>query len=118
MKYLILLFIFCLNLSAEYKVSIFLGKEKAAKHKAQMDYPFGVGFDSKGNMYIVEYDDRVWIADDENHRICLYDPQTKQLTSIIGQDSKLNQWKLKRPHGVTIHTDGSIYVVDSGNNLI
>ncbi|NQZ58758.1 MAG: hypothetical protein HRT88_15000, partial [Lentisphaeraceae bacterium] len=89
--------------------------------KGKKGRALGNGVDAQlvGPKYVaVDADDRVWIADDENHRICLYDPQTKQLTSIIGQDSKLNQWKLKRPHGVTIHTDGSIYVVDSGNDRV
>jgi sugar lactone lactonase YvrE len=72
-----------------------------------------------GPKYVaVDKDDKVYIADDQNHRICVYDPETKQLTSLIGNDSKLKGWSIKRPHGVTIHKDGSIYVVDSGNDRI
>ena len=72
-----------------------------------------------GPKYVaIDKDDKVYIADDQNHRICVYDPETKQLTSLIGLDSKLKGWDIKRPHGVTIHKDGSIYVVDSGNDRI
>ena len=52
----LLLFLLTISLQADYKVSVFLGKEADAKYKGNMDYPFGVEFDSKGNMFIVEYD--------------------------------------------------------------
>jgi len=76
---------------------------------AQLFGPKYVGIDSQ---------DRVWIADDQNDRICMYDPKTKQLTAVIGKDSPLSQWEAKRTHGLFIHKDGSIYVVDSKNNRI
>jgi DNA-binding beta-propeller fold protein YncE len=90
--------------------------KKGKKGRALGD---GVKAQLFGPKYLaVGKDDKVWIADDQNDRICLYDPITKKLSSIIGQDSKMKDWELKRPHGVTIHKDGSIYVVDSGNNRV
>ena len=72
-----------------------------------------------GPKYVgIDAEDRVWIADDQNDRICMYDPKTKQLTAVIGKDSPLSQWEAKRTHGLHIHKDGTIYVVDSKNNRI
>jgi len=76
---------------------------------AQLNGPKYVATDAEGNVYI---------ADDENHRICVYNPKTKQLSALIGATSPLKGWELKRPHGVTVHPDGSIYVVDSGHDRI
>lgn len=76
---------------------------------AQLGGPKYVGIDAE---------DKVWIADDENDRICMYDPETKQLTSVIGKDSKLSKWVTKRPHGLGFHKDGSIFVFDSKNNRL
>lgn len=72
-----------------------------------------------GPKYVgIDAEDRVWIADDENDRICMYDPKSKQLTAVIGKDSPLSQWETKRTHGLYIHKNGTIYVVDSKNNRI
>ncbi|MCH2209439.1 MAG: hypothetical protein MK132_26755 [Lentisphaerales bacterium] len=90
--------------------------KKGKKGRALGD---GVKAQLFGPKYLaIDKDDKVWIADDQNDRICLYDPETKKLTSVIGKDSNMKGWDIKRPHGVTIHKDGSIYVVDSGNNRV
>ncbi|MCM8534797.1 MAG: hypothetical protein NE334_02545 [Lentisphaeraceae bacterium] len=89
--------------------------------KGKKGRALGKGVDGQlaGPKYLaVDADDNVYIADDENHRICFYDVKKKTLTSIIGNDSKMKGWKLKRPHGVTVHKDGTIYVVDSGHDRI
>ena len=77
--------------------------------KAQLYGPKYLAIDSK---------DRVWIADDQNDRFCIYDPETKQLSSVIGKDSPIKGWSISRPHGLTIMKDGTIFLVDSGNNRI
>lgn len=66
----------------------------------------------------IDAEDRVWIADDQNDRICRYDPKSKTLVAVIGKDSPLSQWETKRTHGLFIHKDGSIYVLDSKNNRV
>jgi len=85
------------------------GRKLGNGPEAQLAGPKYIGIDSK---------DRVWIADDENDRICLYDPKTKQLSAVIGKDSPLSNWVTKRPHGVFLHKDGSVYVMDSKNNRV
>jgi len=66
----------------------------------------------------VDADDRVIIADDQNAKIRLYDPQAGTLTSILGKGVDNPRRGLLRPHGVTVHEDGSIYVVDTGHHRI
>ena len=66
----------------------------------------------------VDKDDNIYIADDFNHAIRKFDPKTNTLTTVLGKgfgDSKIS---LKRPHGVTIHKDGSLYVSDSWNDRV
>lgn len=60
----------------------------------------------------IDDQDRVIIADAENHLIRLYDPTGQTLTTILGRETKL-----KRPHGVTIH-NGWLYIADSWNDRV
>jgi sugar lactone lactonase YvrE len=72
-----------------------------------------------GPKYVeVAVDGRIWIADDQNDRICVYDPKTKQLSSVLGKDSSVSNWTIKRPHGLAFHKDGSVFIVDSGNDRV
>jgi sugar lactone lactonase YvrE len=66
----------------------------------------------------VDRDDNVIIADDQNARIRLYDSRNATLTSILGKGVKKPKRGLLRPHGVCVHEDGSIYVVDTGHHRI
>lgn len=65
----------------------------------------------------IDDQDRVWIADDENAAIRLFDPQTSQVTTILGQGEGDPRLKLSHPHGVTWEA-GSLYVADSGNDRV
>ena len=72
-----------------------------------------------GPKYIcVDKDDNVFIADDHNNAIRKYDPVKKTLTTVLGQGHGDPKIKLKRPHGVTFHKDGSLYISDSWNDRI
>lgn len=66
----------------------------------------------------IDLGDNVIIADDQNKRIRLYDPIKNTLTSILGSDVEKPKRGLLRPHGVCVHDDGSIYVVDTGHHRI
>jgi sugar lactone lactonase YvrE len=66
----------------------------------------------------IDRDDNVIIADDQNKRIRLYDPAKATLTSILGSGVEKPRRGLLRPHGVCVHEDGSIYVVDTGHQRI
>jgi sugar lactone lactonase YvrE len=66
----------------------------------------------------IDLADNVIIADDQNKRICKYDPRQGTLTSILGKGVEVPRRGLLRPHGVCVHEDGSIYVVDTGHHRI
>ena len=61
--------------------------------------------------------DKVIIADDNNHLIRLYDPKTKTVSTILGGNSE-PKTKLNRPHGVAIAPDGALWICDSWNNRV
>lgn len=58
------------------------------------------------------------IADDQNKRVRLYDARKATLTSILGSGVEKPKRGLLRPHGVCVHQDGSIYIVDTGHHRI
>ncbi len=74
----------------------------------------------------VDRDDTVLIADAENHLIRRYVPATGQLLRVAGTGQKGTaglggppaQCELNRPHGVTVHRDGTLYITDSYNNRV
>ena len=76
---------------------------------AQLNSPKHIAVDGHDNLII---------ADDQNKRIRLYDSDAKTLTSILGSGVKKPKRGLLRPHGVCVHKDGSIYVVDTGHHRI
>lgn len=61
--------------------------------------------------------DRIYIADDQNGAIRVYDPKTQRVSTVLGRGFGDSKIRLKNPHGVTVH-DGWLYVVDMGNNRI
>lgn len=66
----------------------------------------------------IDSEDNVIIADDQNKRIPIYNPREGTLSSILGNGVERPQRNLSRPHGVCVHADGSIYVVDTGHHRI
>lgn len=77
--------------------------------KAQLNSPKHLAIDSR---------DHVIIADDQNARIRFYDPGKATLTSILGKGVEKSKRGLSRPHGVCVHSDGSIYIVDTGHHRV
>ena len=63
----------------------------------------------------VDARDRVYIADDKNNAIRLYDPQRGEVRTILGGEGE--EGILKGPHGVCVHA-GDLYIVDSGHNRV
>lgn len=74
----------------------------------------------------IDRDDSVLIADAENHRIVRYAPATGRLERVAGTGragaagvgGPPLACELNRPHGVTVHADGSLYLTDSYNHRI
>lgn len=74
----------------------------------------------------VDRDDSILIADAENHLIRRYVPSTGKILRVAGTGKKGTaglggppaQCELNRPHGVTVHRDGTLYITDSYNNRV
>ena len=74
----------------------------------------------------IDRDDSVLIADAENNLIRRYVPATGKILRVAGTgkkgaaglDGPPDQAELARPHGVTIHRDGTLYITDSYNDRI
>jgi sugar lactone lactonase YvrE len=60
---------------------------------------------------------RIIIADDNNHLIRMYDPESKKVSTILGGKAK-PATKLNRPHGVAVAPDGTLWVCDSWNDRV
>jgi len=90
------------------------GLVNATGTAAKFSYPQGVVLDSSGNLFV---------ADTQNHAIRKVTPAgvvtTYAGTGIIGYaDGSALSAQFKSPGALTIATDGTIYVSDSGNNRI
>lgn len=74
----------------------------------------------------VDLDGNILIADTENHRVRKYFLDSRTIVPIAGTGRRGTegvggpplQAQLFQPHGVTVHSDGSLYISDSGNNRI
>ncbi|MGF1578740.1 MAG: hypothetical protein ACFCD0_05190 [Gemmataceae bacterium] len=74
----------------------------------------------------IDHDDNVIIADTANHVIRVYYPRENKLVRIAGTGKKGFSGKggealkvpMSQPHGVTIHKDGTLYIVDSFNDRV
>ena len=58
------------------------------------------------------------LADEANQRILRFDPGQNTVTPILGKGVEKPNRGLSKPHGVYFHTDGTIYVVDTGHHRI
>ena len=84
------------------------GHHDGPARQAQFGSPKHLCADPSGNVYI---------ADDVNGAIRKFDPQTSQVTTVLGRGVGHAKLRLSHPHGVCYH-DGVLYVVDSGNSRI
>jgi DNA-binding beta-propeller fold protein YncE len=74
----------------------------------------------------VDLDDNVIIADAENHLVRKYIPATGKIVRVAGTckagtaglGGPPELCELNRPHGVTVHRDGTLFITDSYNNRI
>lgn len=74
----------------------------------------------------VDLEDNVIMADAESHLIRKFTPKDGQLTRVAGTGKQGRgalggsplECDLARPHGVTVHRDGTLYITDSYNHRI
>ena len=83
---------------------------------AQLNYPYGVSFDSSGNMYI---------ADTNNHRVRKVAVGSAIITTIAGTgtpgyngDGQATSANLYNPQGVAADSAGNVYISDTSNDRI
>ena len=65
----------------------------------------------------VDDSDKVFIADDENGAIRMFDPKENEVSTLLGQGHGDARIRLKSPHGVCWDR-GRLLVVDMGNNRV
>jgi DNA-binding beta-propeller fold protein YncE len=74
----------------------------------------------------LDRDDSILIADAENNLIRRYVPATGKILRVAGTgkkgaaglDGPPEAAELARPHGITVHRDGTLYITDSYNDRI
>jgi streptogramin lyase len=76
--------------------------------KARFGSPKHICCDLAGNVYI---------ADDLNKAVRKYDPETGQVSTVLGRGFGDPKITLERPHGVRWYHE-RLYVVDTGHNRI
>ncbi|MCR9198721.1 MAG: hypothetical protein NXI04_08765 [Planctomycetaceae bacterium] len=73
-------------------------------------------FDSPKHLCVAP-DNRVYIADDRNAAIRRFDPDTQQVTTVLGRGIGEESLVLRNPHGVCWEGD-HLYIVDTSHNRI
>ena len=66
----------------------------------------------------IDGDNHVIIADEANRRILKYDVKQQQVSILLGKGANKPNRGLSKPHGVCVHADGTIFVVDTGHHRI
>lgn len=81
--------------------------------KAKLQYPLGLTYGDK----------KIFICDTFNHKIKVYDPQSKILKTLAGngkpdwKDGKFSESSFNEPSGL-VFDNGSLFVVDTNNHSI
>ena len=66
----------------------------------------------------IDANNHVIIADESNRRILKYEPGKEEVQILLGKGANKPNRGLSKPHGVCVHTDGTIYIVDTGHHRI
>ncbi|XP_068738564.1 E3 ubiquitin-protein ligase TRIM71-like [Montipora capricornis] len=79
---------------------------KNGNRQGEFNFPSGIAF----------HDNKIIVADTENHRVQLCGNEGRYLNQFGGKGSRDHQFQ--RPFGLSIDSDGSIIVADGENKLI
>lgn len=85
--------------------------------EAQLNEPYEVRFDAKGNVYFVEM---------KNHIVRRVDAETGKISTVAGtgkdgfsgDDGPATKATLRSPHSITLDNKGRLYICDIGNHRI
>lgn len=93
------------------------GNDGVDAKDARLIEPFGVGFDGKGNLFIVEMEggDRVRKVDRKGHITTIGGTGTK---GFSGDDGPSNYAQLNGPHHLLVIPNGDIFIADTFNNRV
>jgi DNA-binding beta-propeller fold protein YncE len=81
-----------------------------------LEEPFGVDFDSAGNMYVVEMaGNRVSVLDKEGALRVL---AGTGVAGLSGDEGPAAAARFRGPHHLALGPDGALYVADTGNNCV
>ena len=90
-----------------FQVKPVLSFGKKSSGEGMLNYPHGVAVTTK---------DEIVVADNQNHRVQVFDSNGTFLRSF-GHNGE-NDGEFKSPVGVAINNDRNIFVVDNGNNRV
>ena len=82
---------------------------------AELEYPFGVGVDSAGNIYIADFFNNI-IREVSNGVITTLAGNGTQ--GFSGDNGPATSAQLNRPYEVAADSAGNIYIVDTGNSRV
>ncbi len=102
----------CAGNGGTYSCTTFLGQTGEYDRGLSYLHPRAVAVDNEG---------RVYVADDWNKRLQVFDAAGAYLTTIGGNTSsgtKSGQMYLNSPLGVAVGSDGTVYVADTNNHRI
>ncbi|MBI5789179.1 MAG: NHL repeat-containing protein [Candidatus Schekmanbacteria bacterium] len=63
-------------------------------------------------------DEKIWITDNDNHRIHIFDKDTLKLETTVGRHGFDEEGKFRYPHNMTVDSSYNVYVVDVLNTRV
>ena len=98
----------CTISAGDYDCITFAGLETSAYSRFNYNHPVSVAVDAAG---------RVYVADDWNNRVQVYDTNGAFLTSI-GENWGSNNGDMTSPRGIALDSNGNLYVSEIDNHRI